>query len=177
MNLVAQEFSDLAPPYVFTCALLVNINLLMETITDGVQWAIWFHDTNGAVWKEGKMYFSVVSLFLYTTIFALLYDLCSSLHNPFGPRDFLDLPHHSMGAQVRRLAKTLAAADHPSTMVEKQVGPLQNVEIGISNSSLRKIDAKMARMSMKMNNNLMRPRGVTRYHRNLQQKSSRNLLS
>ena len=47
------------------------------------------HDAGGfKVFTEPRLYMSIVVLYLFTTIFAMLFDVCALLYNPFGPRDF-----------------------------------------------------------------------------------------
>lgn len=120
MNLVATLYEDNPLPYVYICAMLVNINLLIQTIADGLQWGIWWNDSNGAIYIQLRMYIAIFMQVAYTIIFARLFDLCSALHNPFGPRDFLDLPHNEIGSQLRKLAKQMAIGELPSTM-NKQI--------------------------------------------------------
>jgi len=61
------------------------------------------------------MYTEVLVLFLYTTIYAMLFDVCTIMHNPFGPRD-IDIEHFEVGSGIRHLAKQLQNIDHPDTM-------------------------------------------------------------
>jgi len=76
----------------------------------GIEWAVWFYDTNGRVWLSPKMYFEVFLLLSYNTIFAMLFDLSQTLYNPFGPRG-IDLPHNIVGGGIRWLAKRLATGE------------------------------------------------------------------
>jgi hypothetical protein len=57
-------------------------------------------------------------------MFALLFDVCAILYNPFGPRD-IDIPHETVGRGIRFLAKSLASVEqeegsgYPKTMVSE----------------------------------------------------------
>jgi hypothetical protein len=54
-------------------------------------------------------------------MFAMLFDVCTILYNPFGPRD-IDISHETVSRGIRFLAKTLASAEqeegsgYPQTM-------------------------------------------------------------
>ena len=78
---------DQPPPYVFVCAFLININSYLHAAATGLKWAIWMYDADGlSIWLEpSRMYAEVLVLFLYTTIYAMLFDACTILYNPFGP--------------------------------------------------------------------------------------------
>ena len=107
---------DQPPPYVFVCAFLININLYLHSAATGLKWAIWMYDADGlSIWLEPRMYAEVIVLFLYTTIYAMLFDVCTNLYNPFGPRD-IDIEHFQVGSGIRHLAKQLQNIDHPDTM-------------------------------------------------------------
>ena len=54
----------------------------------------------------------------HTSIFALLFDLCSKLYNPYGPREYFDIPHKAVGAGIRKLARQLSRVELPATMVD-----------------------------------------------------------
>jgi hypothetical protein len=47
---------DEPPPYVSVIGTLVNFNLLILSVGKGIEWAVWFYDTNGRVWLSPKMY-------------------------------------------------------------------------------------------------------------------------
>ncbi len=62
------------------------------------------------------MYAEILILFLNTSIYAMLFDLCTLLYNPFGPRK-IDIMHHEVGGGIRQLAKSLSTTNtYPSTM-------------------------------------------------------------
>jgi len=61
------------------------------------------------------MYVEVLVLFLYTTIYAMLFDVCALLYNPFGPRE-IDIQHYKVGGGIRHLAKSLSTGAYPATM-------------------------------------------------------------
>lgn len=104
------------PPYVFVCGLCVNTNLALYTLSTGVKWAIWMYDADGGVWKEPRMYVDALILFICTTIYGMLFDICTILHNPFGPRH-IDVEHYNVGRGIRMLAKALAKGTYPQTMI------------------------------------------------------------
>ena len=115
-DLMACLSNDQPPPYVLVCGFLVNIHLLAHTVATGVRWAIWTHDAAGGetdwiswlnVWTHPKMFVEIVTLFLYTTIYAMLFDVCSILYNPFGPRN-VDIEHYKIGGKIREFAKELS---------------------------------------------------------------------
>lgn len=115
-DLMACLGDDQPPPYVLVCGLLVNIHLLAHTVATGVRWAIWSHDAAGGeidwvswlnVWTHPKMFVEIVTLLLYTTIYAMLFDVCSILYNPFGPRN-IDIAHYQIGGKIREFAKELS---------------------------------------------------------------------
>ena len=58
------------------------------------------------IWKEPRMYVEVLLLYLFTSIFAVLFDVTTILYNPFGPRS-IDIPHYKLGTQIRSFAKSL----------------------------------------------------------------------
>jgi hypothetical protein len=72
-DLMSSLDRDQPPPYVFICALLIDINLLFVSLATGIKWAIWMHDTNGRIWTEPRMYAAILSLFLFTSIYAMLF--------------------------------------------------------------------------------------------------------
>ncbi len=66
------------------------------------------------------MYAEIFILFFNTSIYAMLFDLCTLLYNPFGPRK-IDIMHHEVGGGIRQLAKSLSTTNsYPSTMMKKQ---------------------------------------------------------
>lgn len=137
---------DQPPPYVFVCAILININLLFHATAKGFEWAVWMHDAGGfKVFTEPRLYMSIVVLYLFTTIFAMLFDVCALLYNPFGPRDF-DIKHNVVGRGIRQLGRSLSndGECEPDTFDE-------NVE----HTSLYQLnslsdDTRMAEMNLEM---------------------------
>ena len=106
-DLMSHPDRDIPPPYVFVCALIVNSNLFVYCLGTGLQWGIWWHESNGiSVWLEPRMIVDLLLLFSYTTIYAMIFDACSILFNPFGPRS-IDIAHYKEGSQIRYLAKKL----------------------------------------------------------------------
>ena len=63
------------------------------------------------MWTEPRFYIAIVFFLLYMTMFALLFDVCSLLYNPFGPRG-IDVPHDKVGRGIRLLAKSLASKEY-----------------------------------------------------------------
>jgi hypothetical protein len=61
------------------------------------------------------MYVEIIILIAYSMIFGLLYDLCHTLYNPFGPR-CLDVPHKVVGGGIRRMAREFLKGYIPPTM-------------------------------------------------------------
>jgi hypothetical protein len=110
---------DQPPPYVFVCASLININLLLHSVMTGLKWAIWMYDSNentgSSVWLEPRMSIDVCVLFFFTCIYGMLFDLCTCLYNPFGPRT-IDIDSFKGGQQLRLLAKGLCRKPYPNTM-------------------------------------------------------------
>ena len=113
---------DQPPPYVYVTGILVNLNLFCRSTAKGVEWSEWVNDAQAKIWIQPRFYLSVLFLLLYTTIFAMLFDVCTILYNPFGPRD-IDTPHETVGRGIRFLAKSFASAEqeerngYPQTMV------------------------------------------------------------
>jgi len=99
---------DQPSPYISLCGMLVNINLLLYSLSNGVDWAIWMHETEGGILREPRTYIQVFCLFLYTTIYAMLFDVCGLLYNPFGPRE-VDINHYEVSKGIRRLANELSS--------------------------------------------------------------------
>ncbi len=107
---------DQPPPYVFVCASLINLNLLLHSTATGLKWAIWTYDSGGlSIWTEPRMYVELLILISYTTIYAMLFDVCTIMYNPFGPRN-IDIEHFKVGSGIRHLANRLKAAAPPDTM-------------------------------------------------------------
>jgi len=119
---------DQPPPYISLCATLVNINLFLHTCAMGVDWAMWMHELEGDIWGEPRTYMQVVILFLYTTIYAMLFDVCGLLYNPFGPRE-IDVNHYEISKGIRKLASELSTNSMiPKTMNNVHLdGSISNV--------------------------------------------------
>ena len=63
------------------------------------------------------MYTELIGLYLYSSIFAMLFDVSIVMYNPFGPRA-IDIEHFNVGSGIRKFAKQLQKADHPNTMTD-----------------------------------------------------------
>lgn len=109
-------------PYTYVCGLLVNMNLMLLSLSTGFKWCLWMYDTDGSVWTHPKMYADIFMLFMSTSIYSMLFDLCTILYNPFGPRKY-DIKHFQVGRGIRLLAKALCHCKRPSTM-DNQSGSL-----------------------------------------------------
>eukprot|EP00592_Proboscia_alata_P022887 CAMPEP_0194424768 /NCGR_PEP_ID=MMETSP0176-20130528/24079_1 /TAXON_ID=216777 /ORGANISM="Proboscia alata, Strain PI-D3" /LENGTH=507 /DNA_ID=CAMNT_0039234743 /DNA_START=142 /DNA_END=1665 /DNA_ORIENTATION=- len=98
---------DQPPPYVFVCAALVNSMLFLQSVAAGFSWAIFMHDSGGfKIWLEPKMYVEVIILLIWSGLYAMLFDACTLLYNPFGSRS-IDIQHYKCSAVIRKLAKGL----------------------------------------------------------------------
>ena len=74
------------------------------------------NDAGGAsIFTEPRLYVDMIILYLYTTIFAMLFDVCAMLYCPFGPRDF-DIKHDVVGKGIRHLAVSLSEGHLPPTI-------------------------------------------------------------
>ena len=82
---------DQPPPYIFVCAILINVNLLLYSVAKGMVWSTWMNDVGGSVFIEPRLYCDILILYAYTLIFSHLFVVCALLYNPFGPRD-IDIP-------------------------------------------------------------------------------------
>ena len=82
---------DQPPPYVFVCAILINVNLLLYSMAKGLVWSTWMNDAGNKVFTQPRFYCDILILHAYTLIFSQLFDVCALLYNPFGPRD-IDIP-------------------------------------------------------------------------------------
>jgi hypothetical protein len=107
---------DHPAPYVFVCSLLKNINVFFHVSASGVEWATWLYNHDGVkAWSQPGMWIELAILFLYSTIFTMLFDVCTYLHNPFGPRA-IDVSHLVIGNGINELGKILPSIDLPETM-------------------------------------------------------------
>eukprot|EP01083_Nonionella_stella_P288657 982257_1 len=114
-DLMSRNDKDQPRPYVFICAMLVNLNLLLTSISKGFEWAIMLHDSGAKIFERPIIYVDIFILFTYNAIFAMLFDLCSALYNPFGPRP-IDIPHVKTSQSIRRLAKEISIGELPISM-------------------------------------------------------------
>jgi len=112
---------DQPSPYSLACALLVNMNIVFETLSKGFKWAIMLNEVGSlfTLYSLPATWFDIVGLLFYTMIFAMLYDLCFVLYNPFGPRTLIDIPHSVVGAGIRKLALECCALHLPPGHVLK----------------------------------------------------------
>lgn len=118
-DLMARIDRDQPRPYCFICAILVNLNLLLTSLSKGLEWAILLHDSQGKIFLEPVLYVEIFVLFTFNAILAMLFDLCSALYNPYGPRS-IDLPHVSTSKDIRKFAKEVSTGNKtPHTMYKK----------------------------------------------------------
>lgn len=61
---------DQPPPYCDVVAALVNLNLLLISLSKGIEWAILFFESGGAVWLTPQMYAEVFLNIAFNTMFA-----------------------------------------------------------------------------------------------------------
>lgn len=91
-------------PYIFACASLINLNLFLHSTAMGFLWSTWMNDAGGLdVFTEPRLYCAVIILYMYTSIFAMLFDICTLLYNPFGCKDY-HVPHGIVGHGIRNFA-------------------------------------------------------------------------
>ncbi len=119
-DLMSRNDKDQPRPYCFICAMLVNLNLLLTSLSKGLQWAIMMFDSGGEIFLRPVIYVEIFILFTYNAIFAMLFDLCSALYNPFGPRA-IDLPHAKISQEMRTFAKEVSMGEAPSSMHGRKV--------------------------------------------------------
>ena len=108
-DLMGSISRDQPLPYTSAVGFNVLFSMITMTLWKGVQWAIWFYETNGRVYTEPRMYVEIATLALYTTIFAVLVDIDKILYNPFGQRD-IDIPHDAVSGGLRVLARRLCSS-------------------------------------------------------------------
>lgn len=113
-DLMSPVTNDQPPPYVWTSGLLITINLWFISIQTGIRWGIFMWDSDGQVWTEVRMYAEILMFLFFTSIYAILFDVCTILHNPFGCRE-IDVQHSEVGGNIRRLAKSYVKGDFPNT--------------------------------------------------------------
>jgi len=114
-DLMSSLDRDHPSPYVFICAFLTNLNLLFKSFASGFLWSSWTYNHGYAIYAEPGMWAEVVVLFLYSSVLAMLFDVCALLHNPFGGRD-IDVNHRDIGNGIRNLGSCLSCHDFPETM-------------------------------------------------------------
>jgi hypothetical protein len=170
---------DEPPPYVSVVGILVNLNLMILSLWKGIEWAVWFYDTNGRVWLSPKMYFEVFLLLIYNTIFAMLFDLSQTLYNPFGPRR-IDLPHNIVGGGLRRLAKRLATGEDIPRNMNNDYGPghgfAPSPNDGLTDEVIPDVDIRQKRMSLLSPGLLIRNHSQSRiYSSNRRQSGIKNV--
>ena len=90
-DLMNEIGNDHCPVYTSVVGITICYTIGNFIFWKGFQWAIWFYDTNGAVWIEPRMYFEVLISISYTTILACVFDIDKVMHNPFWFRE-IDLP-------------------------------------------------------------------------------------
>ena len=90
-DLMSPVDRDQPPPYIFVCAILINVNLLLYSMWKGMIWSTWMNDAGGSVFTEPRLYCDILILHVYTLIFSQLFDVCALLYNPFGSRG-IDVP-------------------------------------------------------------------------------------
>lgn len=116
---------DQPTPYVFVCACLINLNLAFHAVTNGFKWAIWLHNAGAQLWSNPSIYVSLFSLFAYSTMYAMLFDICAILYNPYGGRD-IDIGHRAISASMRQFAKGLYKGDLPEPETQMEEGDYEN---------------------------------------------------
>jgi len=115
-DLMSSVDRDHPPPYVFICAFLTNFNLLFHTLSTGILWSTWMYNHGGIeAYAHFGMWLEVLVLFLYSSIFSMLFDVCVLLHSPFGYRD-IDVKHFAIGHGIRNLGMLLPNQQLPFTM-------------------------------------------------------------
>ena len=75
-------------PYAYSSlvGLLVNINLLIMCTWKGVEWSIWCRSFGDKLFEQSKFWLDVLVLVVWNMSYRALYDLTTTLHNPFGAR-------------------------------------------------------------------------------------------
>lgn len=107
-DLMSHIDRDQPAPYIYVVQLLVQLNLFYTSTTVGLHWATWMNDAGGfAVFTEPRMWAYILIVYLYTMIYAMLFDVCGLMFNPFGPRKF-DIQHYGVGEGIRRLGMALS---------------------------------------------------------------------
>jgi len=113
--------NDHCPVYTSVVGITICYTIGNFIFWKGFQWAIWFYDTNGAVWIEPRMYFEVLISIAYTTILACVFDIDKVMHNPFWFRE-IDLPCESDVFGLLRLMQSfkIPKEDSSSYMLDEE---------------------------------------------------------
>lgn len=157
-DLMARNDRDQPRPYCFICAVLVNLNLVLTSLSKGMEWAILLYDSQRQILYEPVLYVELFVLFTFNAIFAMLFDLCSDLYNPFGPRP-IDLPHASISKEIRAFAKGVSGDDKiPCTMQKKHSRRNSFILDNESSSRLALLEKKMSKSNRVLGRSmLLRP--------------------
>lgn len=105
--------------YSITVGILVNLNLICLALYKGIKWAIWFYDSEGAIYKCMTMYVDLILTFTIIVCLTMLHDITHALYSPFNERQNTDdVPHRIVASGIRHLAEKLGEAKdtRPSTM-------------------------------------------------------------
>jgi len=159
-DLMSRYDKDQPRPYCVICAALVNLNLLLTSLSKGLEWGVLFRDSKGSILSEPNIYVEIFILFTYNMIFAMLFDLCSALYNPFGARP-IDLPHSRISGDIRRFACEVGANKVPSTMHNEKVSQ-QKMSLRVEEKDAMRLAKLENEISSRININrrtsmLMRP--------------------
>jgi len=120
-DLMNQIAYDHCPVYTSVVGITIFYTIVNFILWKGFQWAIWFYDTNGAVWKEPRMYFEVLISISYTTILAAVFDIDKVMHSPFGLRE-IDLPWEDHVLDLLKLTRSFGSSeeDFPVFMLDRE---------------------------------------------------------
>ena len=113
--MTSQIYSDQPMPYITVCAILVDLHLLFEMLGAGFSWAIIQYETNGRIWLQPGMYLDVIYLFLYTAIFAMLFEVYTDVYDPFCDSQRGAADHGEYSLRFRRLALDIVHQNLPQT--------------------------------------------------------------
>jgi len=113
--------NDHCPVYTSVVGITICYTIGNFIFWKGFQWAIWFYDTNGAVWIEPRMYFEVLISIAYTTILACVFDIDKVMHNPFWFRE-IDLPCEKHVFDLLKLVQSFGSfkEDSSSYMLDEE---------------------------------------------------------
>jgi hypothetical protein len=157
-DLMARNDRDQPRPYCFICAILVNLNLLLTSLSKGLEWAILLYDSKGEIFFEPVMYVEIFVLFTFNAIFAMLFDLCSALYNPFGPRS-IDIPHASISKSMRDFAKELSEGNRIPCTMNKHYSRRNSFVLDLEDSKrLEQLEQKLSKSNRVLGRSmLLRP--------------------